>query len=111
MCATAADLARWGDALYGGRVLDRSTGAAMLKFNKDDYGLGVQRLDMAGTSGYGHTGLLNTYTTLLFHLPKQNVTLALLVNRSDVDLSGMLAAHPLGDGSSLIELATDRQSP
>ena len=111
MSATAADLARWGDALYGGRVLDRSTGAAMLKFNKDDYGLGVQRLDMAGTSGYGHTGLLNTYTTLLFHLPKQNVTLALLVNRSDVDLSGMLAAHPLGDGSSLIELATDRQSP
>ena len=111
MSATAADLARWGDALYGGRVLEKSTEATMLRFNDNDYGLGVQRLEMAGTSGYGHTGLLNTYTTLLFHLPKQNVTLALLVNRSDVDLSGMLAARPPGDGSSLIELATGRQSP
>jgi D-alanyl-D-alanine carboxypeptidase len=106
MSATAADLARWGDAVYEGRVLDQSIGAAMLKFNKDDYGLGVQRLEMAGTTGYGHTGLLNTYTTLLYHLPRQHVTIALLVNRSHVDLSGMLAAHPLGDGSSLIELAT-----
>jgi hypothetical protein len=38
MSATAADMARWGDALYGGRVLNRSIGAALLKFNKDDYG-------------------------------------------------------------------------
>jgi D-alanyl-D-alanine carboxypeptidase len=106
MSATAEDLARWGDALYEGRVLDRPTGAAMLKFNADDYGLGVQKLEMAGTAGYGHTGLLNTYTTLLYHLPRQHVTLALLVNRSHVDLSGMLDAHPPGGGASLMELAT-----
>ena len=105
MSASAADLARWGDALYEGRVLDRSMGATMLKFNKDDYGLGVQKLEMAGTTGYGHTGLLNTYTTLLYHLPRQHVTLALLVNRSHVDLSGMLDAHPPGGGPSLMELA------
>ena len=61
---------------------------------------------MAGTAGYGHTGLLNTYTTLLYHLPRQHVTLALLVNRSHVDLSGMLDAHPPGGGASLMELAT-----
>jgi len=108
MSASAADLARWGDALYDERVLEKSTEATMLTFNDNDYGLGVQRLEMAGTSGYGHTGLLNTYTTLLYHVPKLHVTIALLVNRSNVDLSGMLAAHPPGDGPSLMELATGR---
>ena len=45
---------------------------------------------------YGHTGMLKTYTSLLLYLPTQNVTLALLVNRTHVDLGGMLAAKPGG---------------
>ena len=47
--------------------------------------------------------MLNTYTTLLVYLPKQDVTVALLVNRTEVDLGGMLAARPPG-GPSLLEL-------
>ena len=47
--------------------------------------------------------MLKTYTTLLLYLPKQNVTLSLLVNRTHVDLGGMLAARPPG-GPSLLEL-------
>ena len=37
MSASASDLARWGDELYGGGVLRPETRAAMLKLNKDDY--------------------------------------------------------------------------
>jgi D-alanyl-D-alanine carboxypeptidase len=107
MTATAGDLARWGDALYEGAMLEQSTRATMLKFNDNDYGLGVQRIDLGGgTVAYGHTGLLNTYTTLLLHLPQDRVTLAVLVNRSDVDLIGMLRAKPAGGGPALMELAT-----
>jgi D-alanyl-D-alanine carboxypeptidase len=104
MSASAADLARWGDALYGDGVLRPETRTAMLKLNDDDYGFGVQKVEVGGTKGYGHTGLLNTYTTLLYHLPKERVTVALLVNRSHVDLGAMLMASP-GGGQSLIELA------
>jgi D-alanyl-D-alanine carboxypeptidase len=104
MSASAADLARWGDALYAGPVLDPSSRAAMLELNDHDYGFGVQKVEVGETKGYGHTGLLNTYTTLLYHLPKEKVTIALLVNRSHVDLGGMLLAHP-GTGQSLLELA------
>lgn len=104
MGSSAVDLARWGDALYAGDVLSPSARTAMLRFNRYDYGLGVQRLEMAGTKGYGHTGLLNAYTTLLFHVPAQRTTVALLVNRSGVDLGAMLAAKP-PNGSSLLELA------
>lgn len=104
MASSAADLARWGDALYSGTVLNRTTRRAMLDLNSHDYGLGVQLVEVDGQSGYGHTGLLNTYTTLLYHLPAEHVTLALLVNRSHVDLGGMLTAEP-PDGPSLLELA------
>ena len=58
---------------------------------------------MPGAIGYGHTGMLNTYTTILVYLPKQDVTLSLLVNRTEVDLGGMLAARPPGE-RSLLEL-------
>ena len=103
MTSSAADLARWGDALYDGPVLSESSAGAMIKLNRDDYGLGSQRIEVPGAVGFGHTGMLNTYTTMLLYLPKQDVTLALLVNRTEVDLGGMLAARPPG-GRSLLEL-------
>ena len=103
MTASAADLAGWGDALYDGAVLTDASDQAMIKLNRDEYGLGSQRITVPGATGFGHTGMLNTYTTILLYLPKQNVTVALLVNRTDVDLGGMLAARPPG-GPSLLEL-------
>ena len=110
MTASAADLARWGDALYGGELLQPETRAAMLTLHGDDYGLGVQRVDVPQAAGIGHTGLLNTYTTLLYYLPSVDVTMALLVNRSHVDLIGTLLAQPPG-GPSLFELATGLERP
>jgi D-alanyl-D-alanine carboxypeptidase len=107
MTASAADLARWGDALYRGDILTDASRAAMLKLNSHDYGFGVQKVEVDGDAGYGHTGLLNTYTTLLYHLPAEGLTVALLVNRSHVDLGGMLTAEPK-DGPSLLELALER---
>ncbi len=103
MTASAADLARWGDALYGGAILSDGSATAMIALNRDHYGLGSQLIEVPGASGIGHTGMLNTYTTLLAYLPEQNVTVALLVNRTEVDLVGMLAARPPG-GQSLLEL-------
>jgi D-alanyl-D-alanine carboxypeptidase len=103
MAASATDLARWGDALYGDALLSEASRAEMMKLNADDYGLGVQRIEVPGAVGHGHTGMLKTYTSLLLHLPAQDVTLVLLVNRTHVDLGGMLAAKP-GQGPSLLEL-------
>jgi D-alanyl-D-alanine carboxypeptidase len=104
MSATAADLARWGDALYAGTVLPDAGRAEMGAFNDHEYGLGSQHIRIGRFEGIGHTGLLNTYTSLLVHLPDEDVTIALLVNRSDVNLAGMLTARPAG-GPSLLRLA------
>ncbi len=80
----------------------------MLDVNRDDYGLGVKRIEVSKrTAGYGHTGLLNAYTTLLLHVPADDVTIALLVNRTQVDLLGMIKERPAGGGRSLLGLAVD----
>jgi D-alanyl-D-alanine carboxypeptidase len=113
MVSSASDLARWGDALYDDdvpsrAVLETDTGRAMFTFNRDDYGLGVKRFEeLEPRAGYGHTGLLNTYTTLLLHLPKEDVTIAILVNRTNVDLLGMLRERPPFGEPSLLRLAID----
>jgi hypothetical protein len=41
----------------------------------------------------------------MLHLPEDDVTIALLVNRTGVDLPGMLMERPAGDGPSLLRLA------
>jgi D-alanyl-D-alanine carboxypeptidase len=113
MSSSAADLARWGDALYdddvaGQALLGVDTGREMLGVNRDDYGLGVKRIEVSKrTVGYGHTGLLNTYTTLLLHVPAHDVTIAMLVNRTQVDLLAMIKQRPAGGGRSLLGLAVD----
>jgi D-alanyl-D-alanine carboxypeptidase len=108
MSSSAVDLARWGDALYGDGILADDAKRDMLRVHDDDYGLGVQRIELPRRVGYGHTGLLNTYTTLLLHLPADNVTIAMLVNRTQVDLLAMLMERPGGEGPSLLRLATTR---
>ena len=105
MVSSAPDLARWGDALLGGEVLHAPMRDAMLAFNDDGYGLGAQRIEVAGRSGVGHTGLLDTYTSLLLYLPDEGVTIALLVDRPGAPLVAMLTARPAGSGPSLVELA------
>jgi D-alanyl-D-alanine carboxypeptidase len=113
MSSSAGDLARWGDALYDDDVpqhvlLDGDTARAMFTFNRDDYGLGVKRFpELAPRNAYGHTGLLSTYTTLLLHLPREDITIAMLVNRTNVDLLGMLRQRPAWGGPSLLRLAID----
>jgi D-alanyl-D-alanine carboxypeptidase len=114
MSSSAGDLARWGDMLYDNdlatapELLDAELGRAMLDVNRDDYGLGVKRIELSPRrAGYGHTGLLKTYTALLLHLPREDVTIAMLVNRTQVDLLSMIRQRPAGGGWSLLRMATD----
>jgi D-alanyl-D-alanine carboxypeptidase len=102
--STADDLVRWGKALYGGSLLRPETLAHMTHFNKDEYGFGTQRVELTKTLvGPGHSGLLGTYTTLLVHLPRQDVTLAVIAHQSHADLKGILSYRE-GMAPSLLDL-------
>lgn len=91
---TAADLARWGHALFTGQVLEPSSLSQMLTFVRPDdygneppifsgYGLGVLEWIpeiLHGQVGYGHSGSIPGYRAFLAHLPEPGLTIAVLSN-------------------------------
>ena len=104
MQSTAGDLARWGAALYGGTVVTPVQRRAMTTFNADDYGIGTRRFVFGAETAVGHSGLLATTSTLLLWFPKERTSVAIIANRAQVDVAGVLAARVAGR-PSLLELA------
>ena len=94
--STASDLARWGDALYGGRVLDQATLAAMTDISQTQgfkapftprwiYGLGVEETTIAGQTAWGHRGHLDGFWSAMWYLPASHVTIVVTANAEWAD--------------------------
>jgi len=89
---TSDDLARWAEALYGGRVLSAGSLAAMLDFTRTKplkprwpYGLGVQRLAFHGHVSVGHSGLLSGFRASMRTFPAEGVTITVMTNANGTD--------------------------
>ena len=109
MYASTHDLLRWGDALYGGRVLSAKGMAHMLDFQRHGYqdhvyGMGAERIKVGDATGYGHSGLLRGFTSLMVHLPHQDVTLTLMGTTLMFDPATVLAYRAPGK-PSILDLA------
>ena len=76
----------------------------MLTFRRHHYGLGARSFRLKGHRAVGHTGMLATYTAILVHLPREHVTMALISNRSQVDIRGMLTTR-VGGQPSILDIA------
>jgi D-alanyl-D-alanine carboxypeptidase len=82
IASTAADLARWAAALYGGEVLSPDSRREMLRvLPPDGYGLGVRREVVLGHVAYGHRGGIRGFVSSMFYFPKEDVAIAVLSNR------------------------------
>ncbi len=93
VAASAPDLARWAEALYGGEVLPAADVQAMV----DDalrtealkpaypYGLGVQVFTINGRVSYGHSGRLVGARSAVRWFPVAGVSIAVLTNESRFD--------------------------
>jgi D-alanyl-D-alanine carboxypeptidase len=104
MYASAHDLLRWGDALYGGRVLSPRALRHMVNFQRHGYGMGAEKIKVGEEAGYGHSGLLRGYTSLLVHLPDSGVTLVLMGTTNMFDPATVLA-HRAPGAPSILALA------
>ncbi len=115
--STAADLARWGAALYGGKVLPQPwlrqmvTGSGVKTDFPDGaaYGLGAILWHSELGPAWGHSGFVPGFNAVLEHLPEQGVTLALLCN-SDVALKGP-GRTPHAAAQRLLKVARTATSP
>lgn len=88
LVSTAADLARWGSALFGGKVLSDGwlkqmrtpSGQRTDMADGAEYGLGLILWQTPFGPAWGHSGFVPGFNAVLEHLPEQGVTLALMCN-------------------------------
>jgi D-alanyl-D-alanine carboxypeptidase len=85
--STAADLARWASALYGGGVLDQSALASMIDVSPTlpykpayPYGFGFEQATIAGLRAWGHRGHLDGFWSSMWYLPDSHITIVVLTN-------------------------------
>jgi D-alanyl-D-alanine carboxypeptidase len=108
--STATDLARWGDALYGGKILDQATLAAMADISQTTaqgfkapfipnwaYGLGMEEATIAGQIAWGHRGHLDGFWSSVWYLPASRVTVVVIANAE-------WAKDPLATCSALVKV-------
>ncbi len=80
LVSTATDLARFGNALLGARLVSSRTLAQMTNVGPDDYGLGVFAKRYDGHRWLGHNGSFQGYESENWTDPKRHVTLAVTTN-------------------------------
>ncbi len=97
--STATDVARWGDALYNGNVLDQATLAAMTDISQTQsykprwvYGLGMEETTIAGQTAWGHRGYLDGFWSAMWYLPAGHVTIVVTANAEWADPVAAAAA-------------------
>ena len=90
--ASAKDLARWAQALFGGDVLEPDYLEAMIDVagtvavrSAIPYGYGVQVIEIDGRRTVGHSGRLLGFRSAVRYLPDQGVSIAVLTNQSRTD--------------------------
>lgn len=106
--STAADVARFGTALFTGELLNETSLAQMRSFQSLDiigttyeYGLGLMRFDILGREHWAHSGGLFGEYAWLSYCPSTGVSLAVAYNYPQTKATG--ASLP---GELLIALST-----
>ena len=74
--------------------------------------MGAERIKVGDATGYGHSGLLRGFTSLMVHLPHQDLTLTLMGTTLMFDPATVLAYRAPGKPSilDLAERATEAKA-
>jgi CubicO group peptidase (beta-lactamase class C family) len=83
--STPSDLAKYGNAVYGGDFLTAASKELMITdygfaVGGSNYGLGTRLWDDFGIVHYGHTGSLMDYRSIIMYVPEADVSIALSTN-------------------------------
>jgi CubicO group peptidase (beta-lactamase class C family) len=95
LVGNAADMAKWGNALYGGRATSDATRQAIIESIDDvpdpdgDYlGYGIYANSRVSTTDYfyGHQGRAPGYRSVMWYQPDRKMTISILTNFSGLDV-------------------------
>jgi D-alanyl-D-alanine carboxypeptidase len=79
--STPADLVRFSDALFGGKLL-KPESLELMKTINDQFGMGLFKIPFYDKVGYGHSGGLDGFTSVFSYFPDGNVSYAQTSNGS-----------------------------
>jgi D-alanyl-D-alanine carboxypeptidase len=91
LVGSANDVARFGQALFTGHLLQPASLRQMLRFNdsadiEEGYGLGVVHGSVDGYDAWGHEGQMPGFHTILLHAAKPHLTVVVLANDEIADV-------------------------
>lgn len=79
MVSTPNDLSRFIEALFAGKLISAEH-LDIMKTVTDGYGSGMFSFPYNEKTGYGHTGGIDSFTSMLSYFPNEKVTLAITSN-------------------------------
>jgi len=77
--SSPTDMVKFGNALFSGKIISKKSYTQMTNI-KDGYGMGLFKLPFYEKEGFGHTGAIDGYSSMLSFYPESGVTFALLSN-------------------------------
>ncbi len=88
--STAKDIVRWGEALYGGEVINSASINEIKNFTSINYNTswtgysaGTMRFTFEGEEFWGHTGMLTGFRSILAYSKESGISICVLVNQDD----------------------------
>jgi len=98
--STSAEMAQFYDALFSGRVLKTESMTQLTAFvGANDYGLGISRKVVSGTTMIGHTGEIRGYSSVMFRVPSLKANIVVLTNS--------IPSNPLGVAAAVLRVLRD----
>lgn len=79
--STPNDLSRFIEALFSGKIISMAS-VDQMKTIKDGYGMGLFKFPFDEKTGFGHTGGIDGFTSLVSYFPEDKITFALTSNAS-----------------------------
>ncbi|MHB8466891.1 MAG: serine hydrolase domain-containing protein, partial [Acidimicrobiales bacterium] len=108
LVSTADDIARFGDALFGGRIVAPSILDQMVHVDSDGEGLGPESSDFGGRTWLGHSGTYGGFESELWSDATRGMTLAVTANMDEPKSGDNSTSSVIWDA---IAAALDRAQP
>jgi D-alanyl-D-alanine carboxypeptidase len=99
--STASDMAKWVQAIDRGQLLNASsyqqlwTAATLKNGRSTGYGLGWFVDSFKGHPYIEHSGNVSGYSSVLYRYPQDRLDVIVLINNSDVNITGSLVANAI----------------
>jgi CubicO group peptidase (beta-lactamase class C family) len=95
--STPTDLAKFADALFGGKFLTNES-MEIMKTIQDGYGIGLFQIPFYNSMGYGHTGGIDGFSSVYSYFPTDKISYALIsngsnMNNNDISLAVLSAVY------------------